>query len=100
MFLRSGHNQASTTPHSVPGVDDEIDQDLFHHARINTEGGKVYGSVKLKNNMFANQPMQHRAYALNNFVEVHKALLHDLLAAEHEQLIDQLAGPLRCRADL
>jgi predicted transcriptional regulator len=37
---------------------------------------------------------------LDDVVEVDVALLHDLLAAEHEQLIDQLAGALGRGRDL
>lgn len=45
--------------HSIPGIDGQVHQDLFHLTRIRFDVFQVFGKEKLEVDIFLDQPAKH-----------------------------------------
>src|SRR5262249_10560276 len=86
--------QASPTRHGVARVHRKIDDDLFDHAPIAKNRGRILRAINFQLNMFAQKLAKHRTQAADDFSKLDVAKLQELLAAEHEQLTNKICSAL------
>ena len=92
-------DQLSTTRHRIAGIDAEIDDDLLDGATVGMNLRQIGTAIGFEKDVFADEFPEHCAGALDDFAEIDAAELHDLLAAESEQLPDEIGSPLGGLAD-
>ena len=86
--------------HGVAGVDGEIDQHLMDLALVGAHRCEVGIEGELQPDLLAEQALEHPGGVLGDRVQVEDARLHDLPAAERQQLLGQRGGALGGRLDL
>ena len=70
----------------------EVHDDLLDHAGIAFDRGNARAVLGFQGNVFAEEAMQHLGQVAQHRVQVQHLGLHDLFAAEHEQLPGQAGG--------
>jgi len=76
------------------------EQDLFHHAGVGLDQRRLGEVIELQGNVLAQNAAQHFGHVADDFIHVQPPRLHDLAAAEGEQLLGQAGGPLGGLANL
>ena len=100
MDLKSANGQLAAVAHRIPRVDDEIDDDLLEHVRIGHDRRQLGGDVEAEDDVRSKQTAQHFSDLSQGFLDVHDFLLHDLLAAEGQHLLDQRGDALHPVIDM
>ena len=85
-----GDEQLAAAGHGVAGVDGEVDEHLLDHAGIGLDEGQLGGVTALQVDVLADDPLEHLGQVRDHFVQHQRLGLHDLLAAEGEQLAGQV----------
>ena len=86
--------------HGVPSVHGQVHDHLLELARVGLHSAQGGVEARHECDVFAQQPAQHVLGVRHNVVEVEDAHLHDLLAAERQQLTGESRGALGGLADL
>ena len=92
--------EAAAARHGVARVDGKVHEDLFHHAGISVDGREIVGGMPLQLHLFADAGPQDFCKVVDHLVQVQQLRLHDLLAAEHEQLAGEIGGAFGGDGDL
>ena len=86
--------------HGVPGVDGQVRDHLLELAGIRGHVAERGIEIEPEQDPLAHEPPQHAAHVAHDRVEVDLSRLHDLLAAEREELTDERRRPVGRAADL
>ena len=92
--------QLAAVGHRVPGIDGKIQEDLFDHARVGLHEGRLLLVIAIQPDVFGNDAPQHFDHVLDQIIHHERLGLHDLLAAEDQQLASQGGSPLGGGEDL
>ena len=88
------NRELAAAGHSVPRVDRQVQEDLFHHASIGFDQRRLGKVIELQRDILAEDARQHFGHVADHFIEVQALGLHDLAAAEGEQLAGEGCGAL------
>ena len=89
---RNFDSERAALGHGIARVDGEIEQHLLHHAGISLHQGRLRKVIQLQRDVLAENARQHFGHVRDDFIQVEAARLHDLAAAESEQLARQGGG--------
>ena len=82
VHLRSADAELPASWHRVACVHGQVHHDLFDHAGVGVDRRQVLGEIKFQNDVLAQRAFQHGRDLADDFVQIQRALLHDLAAAE------------------
>src|ERR1019366_7574186 len=90
----------SASGHGIAGIYRQVHNGLLDVVRIGLDVAGIRAQAHHELDVFSDQAAQHAFGLPDHRVEVDDAQLHDLAAAEGEQLIGQRGGPIRCFENL
>jgi hypothetical protein len=100
-FHRGGaDDELAALRHRVAGVHHEVDDDLLDVALVGVDGGEAGGELAAEVNVLADELGEHLVQIAHDGVQVEHLGLHDLLAAEGEELAGEGGGALGGEGDL
>ncbi len=77
-------HQGTAGGHGIPGIDDQIHDNLLDLPRIGPDLPEVVSAASLELDVLADQPTQHLFDTPHHFVQIQDARCHDLFSAEGE----------------
>ena len=92
-------DELSASGHRVASVDGQVDDDLFDHAGVGVNRRELTLEIEIQNNVFAERSFEHGSDIADDFVQVQRALLNDLTAAEGQQLTRQVGRAIGRRGN-
>jgi hypothetical protein len=98
--VRRRDDELSALRHRVPGVHDQVHDDLLDLARIGLHESEIGRQPRLQLDVLAEEPRQHLAGVRDDLVEIEDLGLHHLAATEREDLPREVGGPPSGRPDL
>ena len=87
--------QPSAGRHRVAGVDHQVHQHLVDQSRVGVNGQRPRRQQQLQVDVFAEHAPHHFREARHQLVQIDVLRLHDLAAAERQQLARQAGGAVR-----
>ena len=89
---RDFNGEQAAFGHCVARIHNEIQEHLLHHSCIRLDASGLRAVTQLQGDILSEDSTQHFCHVADNFVHVEAARLHDLAAAEGEQLPRQCGG--------
>ena len=84
------NRQGAPLGHRVTRIDGQVHQHLFDHAVVAPDQGNLGWRVEMQGNCLTQQAPDHLAHVPDHFPQVQLLDLHDVLAAEDQQLAGQI----------
>ena len=82
--------------HGVPGVHDEVHDDLLDLRRVRLDAPEVGARLHHEVDVLTDQAAEHRGHPGHDRIQIQHLRLEHLLAAEGQELAGQVGGALRC----
>ena len=97
---RGVDRERASLGHGVPGVDDQVHDDLFDLAGVGADACGIVRQPRDEVDVLADDAAQHPFDPADDLVEIEQRRLHDVLATEDQQLPRQRHGAAGGAPDL
>ena len=91
--------QRAAFGHGVAGIDGQVHDDLLDHAGVRLHQGQFGRRIEFERDGLAEHALEHLGQVADHLAQVERLGLHDVLAAEHEQLPGQARGAFGGKVD-
>jgi hypothetical protein len=99
-FRAGGDGETPASRHGVTRIDREVQDHLFDHAGVAEHRRQRGCEIGAEGDVLAQNALEHPGHASHHLVQIQVHWLHDLFAAEEQQLADQPGGAFRGADDL
>ncbi len=86
------HGERAAARHGVARIDGKVHDDLLDHPGITLDKRQFVRRMEFERDVLADEAFQHFAHVADRLAQVERLELHDIFAAEHEQLARELGG--------